>query len=154
MRILWRTSLPLVGLALFAMITYQSVGENRKFNQRETAHAGSAKYFWWSYIRLDSDPTHEPTPKSVCTDNPGHSKDCILVEPLAIWIDPGLFVKALIVAAAPAFFASIAIVRAFGRIGVDEVWTFMISTPILICLWFYFIGWLLDRRCKKKQLSP
>ncbi len=152
MRILWRTALPLVGLALFTLITYQSVAENRKLNREGISREGSAKYFWWSSIRLDSDPQdrNHHSPKSVCTDNSDGSKDCVLVEPLIFWIDPGWPVRGLIIAAFPAFLISAAVVRGFSRMGISEVRTFLICTPILISGWFYSVAWFLDRRRIKR----
>jgi high-affinity Fe2+/Pb2+ permease len=76
-----------------------------------------------------------------------------MLEPLGIWIDPGWLVKGLVLTALPAFLAGAGIVRGLGRVGFNEVWTFMISMPPLISAWFYFIGWLLDRWRTKHQLT-
>jgi high-affinity Fe2+/Pb2+ permease len=49
------------------------------------------------------------------------------------------------VSALPAFVIGVLIVRGLGRLGVNEVRSFLISMPVLIFAWFYFVGWLIDR---------
>jgi hypothetical protein len=49
------------------------------------------------------------------------------------------------VSALPAFLVGVAIVRGLGHLGVNEVWSFFTSMPLLIFAWYYFIGWLIDR---------
>ena len=69
MRIRWRLILPVIGLVLFAIVSYGSFKRNR-----ETGLANN-RYFWWSSVRLNSDPLNKhprvPTP---CKDTIG---DCI-----------------------------------------------------------------------------
>jgi hypothetical protein len=31
------------------------------------------------------------------------------------------------------------------KAGLDEVLTFMVSMPILLFVWYYFVGWLIER---------
>ena len=38
-----------------------------------------------------------------------------------------------------------AIVHGLGRLGVSEIASFMLTIPVFIALWFYSVGWLLDR---------
>jgi len=53
--------------------------------------------------------------------------------------------KALVLTAIPAFLVGLAIVRGFARFGISEVTTFMAAMPVCITLWFYSVGWMLDR---------
>jgi hypothetical protein len=48
------------------------------------------------------------------------------------WIDPGMAAEILMIAAFPAFAVSAVIVGGLGRLGVNQVWSFMISMPLLI----------------------
>jgi len=36
-------------------------------------------------------------------------------------------------------------------IGISEVLSFMLLMPVLILVWYYFIGWLLDRWSYKRH---
>jgi len=38
-----------------------------------------------------------------------------------------------------------------GRLGVSQVLTFMVLMPVLIFVWYYFIGWLLERGIRRWQ---
>ena len=38
-----------------------------------------------------------------------------------------------------------AIVVVLSKAGLDEVLTFMVSMPILLFVWYYFVGWLIER---------
>jgi len=51
----------------------------------------------------------------------------------------------------PAFLLSKLIVAALSRLGVSQVLSFMIFTPILLLVWYYFLGWLEDSRKAKTQ---
>ena len=121
-----RILLPVFGFILFACVSYYSLRINHGFH--------SNRYFWWSTIRLDSDPL-----------NKGSGAITSI-----IWVDPGLFGKVLMISAFPAFVLGIAAVAIFGRLGIDEITSFMILTPILISAWYYFIGWLIDRWIQKR----
>jgi len=152
---LWRIAVPLIGLIMFALITLQSVIESRQFNKQAGFNNGHGRYFWWSSIRLDSDPLNKRAlfAKPVCMENSKGSEDCEVLEPLGIWIDPSWLVKGLILTALPAFLLGAGLVGGLGRIGFSQVWVFMISMPSLVSAWFYFIGWLLDRR-RLKRCKP
>jgi hypothetical protein len=54
----------------------------------------------------------------------------------------------------PAFFACVAVIRGFGRFGVSEFASFMVSMPLLLFAWYYFLGWLIDRRKGKQSKQP
>ncbi|MGB9465504.1 MAG: hypothetical protein WBR10_10350 [Candidatus Acidiferrum sp.] len=47
--------------------------------------------------------------------------------------------------AIPAFVVEAVVIGGLGRIGINEIWGFMISMPLLIFAWYYFVGWLIDR---------
>ena len=143
-RIRWRLILPILGLLLFSSGSYESFA-NGSFGQH--------RYFWWASIRLDSDTLNKkypPTQRS-CRNNPDGSTDCAVIEPITLCVYPGWLARFLFLTAMPAFLLGIGIVGGLGRIGVSQVWSFMISTPLLILAWFYFVGWLLDRRRLKRQ---
>jgi hypothetical protein len=129
MRIRWRLALPVVGLLLFAGVTYDSIRLNRAL-QRTNSHD-----FSWSFIQLHADPLN--------TDC-GRREGC-LVSLEAIWIEPGALTMLLELTAFPAFVAGVVVCYSLGRLGISEVSTFMISMPLLIVGWYYFVGWLIDR---------
>jgi len=137
--------LPPCGLILLSFLTYESVG------QRRTFLSGGGRYFWWGSIRLDSDPlgTHskpaDTTPCKEAQDN------CLVVDPKFLLAEPGWAEKILVLSAVPAFLVSGGIVYGLSRLGVSEVVSFMASMPLPICAWFYFVGWLIDRRKAKRS---
>jgi hypothetical protein len=45
----------------------------------------------------------------------------------------------------PAFAIGLLIVSGLGHVGINEIWSFLISLPPLIFTWFYFVSWLIDR---------
>jgi hypothetical protein len=144
----YRLLLPIVGLVLFAVVTYDAVRMNRE------AHPLSTRYFWWSSIRLDSDPQNRhprqvsPTP---CKDG---RTNCVEWDPVEIWVDPGVLTLALGLSSFPAFSIAGLIVHGLAKLGVSEVLTFMTAVPILIAAWYYLIGLLLDRwRRNRRQYT-
>lgn len=129
--------LPALGLLLFAAVTYRSMEVNQQ------GPDGPHKYYWWSSLRLDTDPLNKnPKPAGPCGSSKGNCADW---EPPATQIAPGLLEKTLNISALPAFLAGTGLVIELSKRGVDEVLTFMVSIPILLFLWFYFVGWLLER---------
>jgi hypothetical protein len=136
MRRRWRLALPFVGLLLFAWVTVQSLPLNRP----------RSRYGWWSSIPLDATPHSKSD--SACKDG---SDDCGAWGPQSILVDSGLVARALMVCAFPAFILSALVVGGLGRLGISEVYSFMISTPLLIATWFYVLGWLLDRRKRTRS---
>jgi hypothetical protein len=153
MRRFWRISLLLLGLTVFALITYQSATQSREFNKNAGFHNGYERYFWWSSIRLDSDPLNRRALSAhpTCKDNPDGSKDCTFSDPVGIWIDPGWLVQGITIIALPAFLIGVRAVRVLGRLGVSELRTFMIFMPMLILGWLYLVGWLFDRWSIKRR---
>jgi hypothetical protein len=139
MRVRWSLVLPASGLILFAALSCHSLRVNR-----EVFKSRPSRYFWWSSIRLDSDPLskHPMVPPTTCQDE---NKDCSTWDPVYIWVDPGWAEKTLVVSAFPAFVVSAAIVGGLAGLGMSAVSTFPVSVPVLIFAWFYFVGWLVDR---------
>jgi hypothetical protein len=136
MRARWRILLPVIGLLLFAGVSHDSVRMNREVKD--------GRYYWWSSIRLDSDPLNRHAATNNCkTDAAG----CL--GPIYTWVDPGWLTKSLMLSSFPAFLIAEMAVRALGCVGVNEVTTFMISMPPLLVAWYYLLGWLIDRRCRR-----
>jgi hypothetical protein len=135
MRNRWRMILPVVGLMLFGAVSYHSFRVKREVQRQPS------KYFWWSAIRLDSDPLNKRD--QVGRPCGGTGKGCW--ELRDTWVDPGLLDNFLLLSAFPAFFVGGFAVRSLGGLGVDEVSSFMFLMPVLIAIWYYLIGSLLDR---------
>jgi hypothetical protein len=140
----WRWTLPLVGLILCGVETYHSIDFNHQMRR------ATDRYFWWSSVRLDSDPLNRRKHAlAACKDE---AENCVGWELRDIWVDPGWLERALEISATPAFLLGVVIVGLLGRLGVSEVTSFMNVAPPLIFVWFYFIGWLVDR-WKRKRLQ-
>ena len=148
MRRRWSLVLPLCGLTVFLIGTYGSFRFNREvFGNRPT------RYFYWSSIRLDSDPLNRhPVPESVAPCKNGE-ENCVSWDPAYIWVDPGWGAKTFVLSALPAFVIGAGIVRILARFGMSEVETFFVSMPLVIFVWFYLIGWLIDRWRRKPGFS-
>jgi hypothetical protein len=137
MRKLWSLILPLAGLLLFTVISYRSALVN------DQTQKSSSKYYWWSSLRLDSDPLNQNLkPVNPCEDK---KKDCANPEIANARIQPSWLDKMLIFSAFPAFLAGAATVVGLSKLGIDEVLTFMVSMPIFLFAWYYFVGWMIDR---------
>jgi hypothetical protein len=140
----WRWILPVAGLALFLLQSYDSL--------RKQPHFG--RYFYWFTLRLDSDPQNKSRPKEP-PDTPCRSDN----EPCTGWVDEKFGVQPdwprvlPILSALPAFICSWAIILALSRFGVSEILAFMTSMPVLIFVWYYFLGWLVDRSRIRKFAS-
>ena len=146
MRIHWKIVLPVVGLLLFAGVSVESL------QMRRDAQKNPSRYFWWSAVRLDTDPLNRhphPQVAAPCRDSEG--EDCVSWDPATIWVDPGWLTKTLMLSAFPAFVVGVFFVHALGRYGISEVSSFMVSMPLLIFAWYYAIGWLLDRWSKRSR---
>ena len=143
MKMRWRLILCLWGLSLFALLTYTSIQ-----NARMQGHP--SRYFWWGTVRLDPAPLTLPPPPKPCVEEPGEV--CVGFDPDYLWRHTGLVEEALILSAFPAFVVTLPLVHGLARFGVNEVLSFMIAMPITIMVWFYTVGWLLDRRRYKRSL--
>ena len=135
-RMSWQCVLPVIGLLLFLLQSYESYrnNQNRRFH----------RYFYWSSIRLDSDPLN----KQYYTKETGSdmaSEERVAWDPEVIWVDPGWLSRLLMISALPAFVVGAAVVVGLGRLGVSQILTFMISMPVLISAWYGLISWLIDR---------
>jgi hypothetical protein len=102
-----------------------------------------SKYFWWSAIRLDSDPANKRTKStSSCKDV---QEDCGSWGELRDrWVHPALVEEFLMLSAFPAFVIGRLVVTGLGTLGISQVSSFMFVMPVLIFAWYYFVGWLLD----------
>ena len=134
MRIRWRLTLCLWGLVLFGLLTFASVQANR-----ELRHGRPGRYFWWGSIRL-LEPCRQVHPGDCASDA------------VFITVDDGWLEKALTVSALPAFLLGRVFVSELARLGVSELASFMCMMPALIFVWFYGVGWGLDRWQHKRSL--
>lgn len=138
----WRLFLPTLGLLLFALEAWES---NREWRIRPSP----SRYSRWASIRLDSDPLNrDPRSRDVSAQNRARWEG-----PLKI-VDPGYLANASFFSGLPAFLSSMVVAAALSRLGVSQVLTFMISTPILLFAWYYLLGRLLDRWRRKSQRGP
>ena len=132
--------LPLVGLLLFGVETYHSVDVNRQM--RNTTR----RYFWWASARLDSDPLNKLRWRSTPAGCMPEDTNCTGWDLRQVWIDPGLLTKCLMISALPAFLIGGFVVAGLARLGVSEVVSFLALMPVFVLAWYYFLGWLVDRR--------
>jgi len=145
MRMRWRLALPIIGLTLFGAVTYHSVRMNR------LGPSAPGRYFMWSAIRLDSDPLS----RRVQLSNPCGSANegCVGwdIRTIDSWPHPTWLERLFALSALPALVTASGITIGLGRLGTNEILSFMISMPLFSFAWFYFIGWLLDRRRYKRS---
>lgn len=147
MRMRYRMVLPIIGLCLFAGVSYNSFRLNRQIH----SISGSNRYFWWGSVRLDSDPLSKRLPQRAAPCN-NAAPDCATkTADVYVHVHPGWITMALALSGFPAFLAGVAVVKALGHTGVSEVWSFMVSMPLLLFAWYYFAGWLVDRWRYKRQ---
>ena len=141
MRMPWRLILPILGISLFAFVSYHP-----------PLRPANSRYFWWSTVRLDADSLnkrpHAPKP---CE---GKTEVCIDWDDMVWDLHPGWQANLLMLSALPAFIASLVIVTVLGRFGVSQVASFMVSMPLLLAAWYYFVGWRIDRRRSKRSAQP
>jgi hypothetical protein len=135
MRLRWRFILPAAGLAAFAFLSLQATRGYRPAN----------RFFWWAGIPLDSKPLMPAG--SACKDG---TDSCGAWGPASIEKPQSLLAVSLILAALPAFISSELMVGEFSRVGLGEVYTFMILTPLFIVAWFYVVGLVIDPRNPKR----
>jgi hypothetical protein len=146
MRLRWRIVLPLLSLMLSIAITYLSVRANGGLRD------GSGRYFWWSPIRLDSDPLSRNEASNLrASPCPDGVKNCMVTEPIFISVHPGLITKFYMVAVFPALLATLLITFGLGRFGINEIVSFLIAMPLLTFAWTYLIGRILDWWTAKRQ---
>ena len=73
-------------------------------------------------------------------------------EPMYIWVNPGWIERALILTALPAFLLAVTLVHGLAHLGISEITAFLFTMPLLTLVWFYTIGWLLDRWLHRRVL--
>jgi hypothetical protein len=135
--------LPVFGLIVFGAVSYHSYATQRT----------SSKYFYWSLIRLDSDPANKRNQDAAPCE--GGKENCVNWD-LTIadrWVDPGLIEEILILSALPAFLVGGFAVGVLGRLGISQVSSFMFLMPVLIFAWYYLVCWVLDRWIRKRWHS-
>jgi hypothetical protein len=143
----WRLILPILGLTLFAFVSYRSF-------RNPVLRSANGRYFWWGTIRLDTDPLNKRHLVSPCKENPNTAEACIDWDDLEYFsASPGLLAALLAFSALPAFIAGLVIVTVLGRFGISQVSSFMVSMPLLLAAWYYFVGWLIDRRRSKRSAN-
>ncbi|MGB6823215.1 MAG: hypothetical protein WBE21_14135, partial [Candidatus Acidiferrales bacterium] len=53
--------------------------------------------------------------------------------------------------ALPAFALETISVGGLAKLGINEVWSFMLLMPLYMLSWFYFLGWLVDNKWVRKR---
>ncbi len=162
MRNHWRLILPIVGLLLFAGVTYDSLQKRQKV---------SGQYLWWSILRLDSDPMNAQHPagapciraKGSCGPRSfggGVGKPFTIARsnsstwnPASLWVSPELASELLILSAFPALAAGMSWVRLLGSQGISEISSFMSMMPLFVAAWYYTIGRFIDHWLYRRLLS-
>jgi hypothetical protein len=146
MEIRFSTILPVAGLVLFTVVSIRSA----KLNEHDADHP--RKYFWWSSLRLDSDPLNRhPSPAQPCGDK---RQDCAGDESSSRKVVPDWLDRTLAISGFPAFLAGTAVVALGSKQGVDEVLTFMVSMPILLFGWYFLVGRLVDWLLTPRSRPP
>ena len=138
MQVRWKWVLPVIGLALFFAQTYLSCRVHR-----ETQRSAS-RYFWWSSVRLDSEPLNEPSKvaQASCADG---SQNCTTWDLPNTWPESGLLAKVQIFSAFPAFIGCALVMVCTSRLGVSQIISFFVFMPASLFVWYYLAGSLLDR---------
>ncbi len=137
MRSHWRWILPVFGLLLFLGETYGSLRLNRELKSRNHYR----KDFWWGTFRLRTDPLGKVAPQPCPTEE----LNCAgWWEVRDVIVDPGLVLETLLISGFPAFLISVKTVHGLARLGVNEVHSFFVVTPLLVLGWYFLLGWLLD----------
>lgn len=139
----WQVLVPTLGLLLFA-------GETRNSDREWKVEPQPRRYFWWAFIRLDSDPLNRHL-QHVPVQKPGDENPTTW-ELRGKIVDPGYLTESCLVSGLPAFLASKFIAVRLSRFGVSQVLSFMVFTPLLLFAWYYFLGWLLDRWRARRHL--
>jgi hypothetical protein len=144
MRRFWRLLLPILGVLLFSLVSWQSLRVNREIHQ----HLPN-KYFLWSAIRLDTDPANRRNwDMRTCKNG---DENCVSWDLKNMWVDPGLLDGFLLLTAFPAFVLCRLIVGFLGKMGINEFTSFMLLMPVLLLIWFYFVGRVLDGWIQRKS---
>jgi hypothetical protein len=146
MPIRWKLVLPALGLIVFAGISWHS------YRNPRGGKATVGRYFYvGSVIRLDSHPPPMRAPVPCDTAK----EPCVTwdISDVGLWHHPGTLERILGFCALPALFIGLFITTVLGEYGMNQILGYMISMPLLIFGWFYFVGWLVDR-WRFKHSSP
>jgi hypothetical protein len=136
MRVRWKLVLPILAIIAFGV---ESVASFR-VNQHLATTRG--KYYWWSSIRLDTDPLNKhPEAHAWCKPGQENCQEQFTF----VWIDSSYATRLLEVLALPAFALGGVLVGGLAKFGINEVWSFMALVPFLVVTWFYLVGWLVER---------
>jgi hypothetical protein len=76
------------------------------------------------------------------------------MEDPGLWHPPARLERTFPFCALPAFFIGLFITTVLGKYGMNQILGFMISMPLLIFGWFYFVGWVIDRWSFKRSDYP
>jgi hypothetical protein len=139
--------LPIIGLALFSGESYRS------FHGQWRALKYEGACFCWAGLSLDTKPLNKSGPRNLTS--------CGYLNELNAYTDLGcaqspLHTRLLEITALPAFIGSLGIVIGLARLGVNKVESFMVATPLLIFVWYYFVSFLIVsimRRRKRRVLA-
>jgi hypothetical protein len=139
MRVRLKIALPLIGLFIFSAATYHSFRRQRELDRTPS------RYFWWSAIRLDSDPANKNYKSTTVQENYG------TWELRDRWVHPTLLEQLLMVSALPAFIIGGMAVSGLGRLGASQVSSFMFVMSPLIFVRYYVVARLLDGWIRKRS---
>jgi hypothetical protein len=139
----WRVFLPVVGLIVFTGISLHSYRVSRE------GPSVSGRFFLWSTFRLDSDPLNRHSQLN-CVPS---KEPCVVWDVVDVdsWLRPTTVERIFGISALPALIVGLLMTHGLGLIGINEIWSFMFSMPLLTFAWFYFLGWLVDRRRFKRS---
>src|SRR5258708_12368138 len=111
MQLRWSAILALIGLFLFTAVAYRSMPANH--HEREAPR----RYYWWSSLRLDSDPLdRNPAPAKPC---PEGIANCSNGETPNVKIAPGWLEKFLVVSPFPPFLPAFPVLPCLTKPGID-----------------------------------
>jgi hypothetical protein len=124
---------PVLGLLLFANVTYRSC--------HEYSQTRSTCYWWGNFVALDS----KPRIKSVAFEGQKPVTECGFQEQAFDRFGLRFDVRLLAMTAFPAFLASMALADGFGALGLNEMPFFLLVTPVFIFAWYYLLGCAFER---------
>ena len=135
--------MPVAGLLLFALQSSFEIERNKRVK-------GPSDIYYWSTLTLDRRPLHiEPVHRQPCELEPD---SCVGWDPIHLWSHPGPLASVLVLSGLPAFLIVDLLVNELGMFGVSQLVTFMVATPPLLGLWYWFFGWLIDSGWMNKPL--
>jgi len=118
MSLRWRLVLPAFGLLLFLAETFGSVGLNHDLRGRNPNRTD----FYWGKFRLQTDPLGK-LPPPPCRPEITNCSEWWEIRDVIV--DPGTILATLLLSGLPAFFVTTLLIHGFGRLGVNEICTFL-----------------------------